>query len=1078
MCFRLLLFFLLCCSVAHAYEVRSVIPTIDSQGRAVLDLPSLNAQPSRILIVTALLPEEVTPAADYGVFYDLSQQRWLVIPVDGSRIQPGTRFHLAILDPDQAIRHVVESDSLAEVSGTYLPFTNQQNILLVTPDLSGSTNPSPVAVSFDTGQGRWKLVNRNGSPMPVGSRFNLYNVNEGQIVPSTDTIQSDSGYFPFTTARWAPGYLVGQAGLRVRSLDERSQYRVATSAAQPATAGEYYNLVILQQCFEGPAVARPANPPAAPTASPAGVRVRVLTENNQPAAQVEVWLNDQRLGNTNNAGELRLPGSARAADMVLARQVTRTVDSYRHRGPAFRVWKTSFDGAYGNRLAGDVRVGSAPVRVLRLNRAMIGVSLHSSIEWDCTTQDLGRFQDQWSKANDYLYDATDGQFFLEQVALYDDGQQWDNCDIRHWTNANGRASCLPRVYGLVNPHPWSYVNLPRFCSTNTWIHEFGHYGLCLLDEYHETPGHPAGCTLTGQTEGSSAFHSEKPKAACIMCHHDVTHKICSGFSQNSHRLGTRQGVNCWTQIRDCFPYGLKGPAERGFVPGTCLPPRAWKPSFEAHNRDRGRPLAMLTRTITDSSGSGVSGVPVWLESGGRSIFQGFSCLPDPERGWVRGDISLDGLHLGDRLTIGNWGQTVTVTESFLAARGPLLASTNLDGLAQVPPDNIRLESESRSVPMWLRADGTVQGTGDFSAEVCAAGDDKPQPASRGVPINRPSVVKVELGDHVYYSQAALFQTESAPTVEGQAASNDGLLMLEFPSDWIGRIAVSSGGEATTSPPGLLAGPYQVDWSGPKVSQPLLKFRLLDVERPPNATVHRYDPASGSWTDMGGNFIQYIGYMQLSIQSPGCYALIRPGAEKLPQGPSQVEITSVDSQQIHGFALGSPGDVVLLELFNSGGDKVYEATALPLNSNREQFFWPTPTLAAGSYRARLRKVNSAGNTLLSPWSSLEIPAIEQPSAQWLRITAVEAQSNQQFLLRTSFALNRSTGLVFTVSDGQGNPLRHSQAFRCGPGEASVQWLIDDLQPNSAYVVTAATEDGVLVSPPFPFVTPAYKDKGLP
>ena len=130
-------------------------------------------------------------------------------------------------------------------------------------------------------------------------------------------------------------------------------------------------------------------------------------------------------------------------------------------------------------------------------------------------------------ASEYLYDATDGQFFWERIEIRDNSVTQADADIRLyatnqvWPNANlggirdgaGKVIELGRLFdgASSNVGQWSQDN-----GFRTVIHEFGHY-IGLWDEYLDRSGKNATtafCTTnfnsnaTDHTEQASIMYSQ------------------------------------------------------------------------------------------------------------------------------------------------------------------------------------------------------------------------------------------------------------------------------------------------------------------------------------------------------------------------------------------------------------------------------------------------------------------------------------------------------------------------------------------------------------------------------------------
>jgi hypothetical protein len=285
-------------------------------------------------------------------------------------------------------------------------------------------------------------------------------------------------------------------------------------------------------------------------------------------------------------------------------------------------------------------------------RSITRYSLYCCTEWDAPRPYLEEIVRGLRHAAEFLYSASDGQITFKRVAVVDNGVNWNTSDLWDWAcnhihpnaTVNGTRQRYDAVYSAWN----SAINFGRDWNGpwdahghySTIVHEFGHYGLGLYDEYLGAP--------QGLYRGLAYWEM----CRCIMGYQYADWKIC--WAGNHHpytNQGMWNGRSCWQQIQE-WHQGLRGglfapvttPVERG---GVVPPP------FENHVGDE------LSVVIRDSQTNGFdatlrvaglgesnrSNVLVYTEQkgDGRTLYQGIT--------WGDGAMKLMGVHVGDRV----WG---------------------------------------------------------------------------------------------------------------------------------------------------------------------------------------------------------------------------------------------------------------------------------------------------------------------------------------------------------------------------------------------------------------------------------------
>ena len=135
----------------------------------------------------------------------------------------------------------------------------------------------------------------------------------------------------------------------------------------------------------------------------------------------------------------------------------------------------------------------------------IAYNLAISVEWNASSAYIQDLQNSIRLASNYFYNVSDGQMRLDTVNIYKSKAAWNNVDVRYhasnvqWPMATvggiNQGAGSSKVY---MPRRWfgnansnrnlsvvneNALNLTNSSEYRTFIHEFGHYGLNLFDEY-------------------------------------------------------------------------------------------------------------------------------------------------------------------------------------------------------------------------------------------------------------------------------------------------------------------------------------------------------------------------------------------------------------------------------------------------------------------------------------------------------------------------------------------------------------------------------------------------------------------
>ncbi len=405
----------------------------------------------------------------------------------------------------------------------------------------------------------------------------------------------------------------------------------------------------------------------------------------------EVYVNGDLRGLTNPQGELHISPPLSSGDELAARKLiieNRTDreahDLYSTQNWNYRVYITSLPLNYdtnGDHVSFLPHVVANPneIQELQLSRqnVIIGLHLRASVEWDASDMELKIYQDRLVDASELIHNATDGQFLIEQLELDDDGAYWDEADIRIYANVDltnqAGIGAFHRSIGYIR------LNSQDAIYPGIVLHEFGHYGFHLHDEYAAGPdwdsanGNPR-CTLLTTTPGTP-FSRGGSKDSCFMSGSQFAYmkKLCSSHHLNPHARGTRQGdQDCWNVVLekygDAENWDLQTPVKRGVIVGrlpdhgtapvgrTPPPPgtapvesyirvTGWKTKVSLNNTTRPNLCTgVIVKCMRD--GQPMSNAEIYIDTAyGRTIYQGETGT----RRFADGELAVRGLHVGDRI---------------------------------------------------------------------------------------------------------------------------------------------------------------------------------------------------------------------------------------------------------------------------------------------------------------------------------------------------------------------------------------------------------------------------------------------
>lgn len=384
--------------------------------------------------------------------------------------------------------------------------------------------------------------------------------------------------------------------------------------------------------------------------------ILVTDQAGAAVADAEVWIN-RRLhpARTDTNGRLTLFPPLATGTRLVARKRVHEQNTYRANHGAgstqnwnYRVYKTSVKiNNDGSQRIHSIADPSQPQRLQVLSdNVLIGAHLTVSLGFDASTVHYNLVKGKIDQMSDTLYNATDGQLFIEQVELMDHARDWDWVDLQVFASNSLRAFVSWPLGNFLGENLFarSRMHLPWTESGLTFAHEFGHYGIELFDEYEDA--HPdTHCTRRAvrPVEDAGVFAGGQAGSSCMMDDQGRSQKLCSGHAVNPHVTGTPQGDEpCFSRFARRFAQSgltLKTPDSRGAIPAVAIlrPVDDWLPRYTiTGNSDEARlcPQPVTVRLP-------VGGVPVYLSSPRGFTRQG---LTD-----ATGDIKLIGAHEGDTI---------------------------------------------------------------------------------------------------------------------------------------------------------------------------------------------------------------------------------------------------------------------------------------------------------------------------------------------------------------------------------------------------------------------------------------------
>jgi hypothetical protein len=425
----------------------------------------------------------------------------------------------------------------------------------------------------------------------------------------------------------------------------------------------------------------------------ADVTVRVRDEAGVASAGAKVYHNGRYVGRTSDEGFIA------AEDVMMGDQLAALHQVYEHgtaKGDhdldgsgnwAWRVYQTNV------RIADDGRpelfrvedVSIVQDLVVRQEQPLVGFHVLACLEWDADPSYLAELRQGLEKASALLYDVGDGQFLWEVIEISDDRVHWADCDLhilasnQEWPRAYVRGISQGKGSHIIMGRHYDCVSSGK--GRWTWdgaagaiVHEFGHYGLGLHDEYLDARGD----ALASQSPDPDA--TSEDAYASIM--RDPFHPSELGSRMDPHyphdiqslHHAKTNGESPWETVLRRFRdpvnparWTLRSPVERGaIVQGPdAIPVGDWI-KVHVNDQDTGACPTFRIEAAYTESGAAARDAEVWVEHASSS-------LPALRQGktdqW--GAIVIYGAHPGDTVIVrkGRSSAEITVKCSRVLSEG-------------------------------------------------------------------------------------------------------------------------------------------------------------------------------------------------------------------------------------------------------------------------------------------------------------------------------------------------------------------------------------------------------------------------
>jgi hypothetical protein len=248
----------------------------------LLDHPALNGNPNAVVLATEVWnPPGGTPlyhATPIGVWYSGVDGRWSVYYEDwGVPMPDEATFSICAVtaNPDAFVHTATVANS--EYNYTYLDHPDLNGhpdaVVMVTHCWnpggggSGTYDPSPLGVWYDSYFGQWSVFNQDLSSMVVGTAFNVLgvtaggeafvhaatpgNVSYGLTLIDHTVINGNAGALLLVTPNWNPGGVGGTYHNHPVGVWYGGQWAVYNADAAVMEAGPSFNVLVPPMFVDG-----------------------------------------------------------------------------------------------------------------------------------------------------------------------------------------------------------------------------------------------------------------------------------------------------------------------------------------------------------------------------------------------------------------------------------------------------------------------------------------------------------------------------------------------------------------------------------------------------------------------------------------------------------------------------------------------------------------------------------------------------------------------------------------------------------------------------------------------------------
>ena len=399
------------------------------------------------------------------------------------------------------------------------------------------------------------------------------------------------------------------------------------------------------------------------TAAPQVGKILVKDQYNFAVEGAQVFRNGTLAGTTSITGSLVIPDLATNDELVARKKIFEKSTAKNNHSQdsdknwAYRVYITSLE-IPPEKEPSPLKVtdpAQDQTLVVRENNTLIGYNIVASVEWDAQAAYLAELAAGFKQASAVLYDATNGQALFERVEINEDNLKMADADFR--VEASNQVT--PETFGQILESSgtiWkSYIHFGRYWSGETsengdWshpdayrtmIHEFGHYAYNLYDSYFYIL-RPKPIRINGSCTDPLVKEDLVTQAATnatlMYFQYNATEFAMQGVNRSWSELCKttqqwfRNSVSDWetikTQTEDLWSmpprWTLKTPADYGdLVPGPeKIPVKDWSQVLTLNNNDSVICKPLPEYEIYYRDGGEAGGVDVYLNTAGRTIYQG------------------------------------------------------------------------------------------------------------------------------------------------------------------------------------------------------------------------------------------------------------------------------------------------------------------------------------------------------------------------------------------------------------------------------------------------------------------------